>query len=38
MKGLKSLTTAEQVARKRGKRPEEVAPPYLLKTASPSGS
>lgn len=38
MKGLKSLTTAEQVARKRGKRPEEVAPPYLLNTASPSGT
>lgn len=28
---LKSLKTADDIARKRGKLPEEVAPPYLLK-------
>ncbi len=30
VKGMKSLETAETVARRRGKRPEEVAPSYLL--------
>ena len=31
VKALKGLSTAESVARKRRKTPEEVAPPYLLK-------
>ncbi len=30
VKGLKSLETADDVARRRGKSPDEVAPPYLL--------
>ena len=30
VKGLKELQTADDVARRRGKTPEEVAPPYLL--------
>ena len=30
VKGLKSVKTADEVARRRGKTPEEVAPPYLL--------
>lgn len=30
VKGLKSIKTAESVAKKRHKTPEEVAPPYLL--------
>jgi small subunit ribosomal protein S5 len=34
--GLKSLQTAQSVARKRGKTPEEVAPPYLLREAAQS--
>ena len=34
VKGLKSLETAEEVARRRGKTPAEVAPPYLLETGS----
>jgi small subunit ribosomal protein S5 len=34
---LKSLETADSVARKRGKSPEEVAPPYLLREATPAG-
>jgi small subunit ribosomal protein S5 len=41
VKGLKSLKTATDVARKRGKTPEEVAPAYLLQdapAAGPSGS
>ena len=38
VKGLKGLTTAEEVARKRGKTPAEVAPPYLLKDAAPAGA
>ena len=33
---LKSLQTAQSVARKRGKTPEEVAPPYLLQEGTPS--
>jgi len=36
VKGLKGLTTAEAVARKRGKTPAEVAPAYLLKDAAPA--
>jgi small subunit ribosomal protein S5 len=34
---LKHLKTAESVAKARRKRPEEVAPAYLLKDASPAG-
>lgn len=34
VKGLRSLSTAESVAKKRRKRPEEVAPPYLLRGSS----
>jgi len=34
VKGLKSLSTAESVAKKRRKSPEEVAPPYLLRGSS----
>jgi small subunit ribosomal protein S5 len=30
-KALRELSTAEKVAKKRGKTPEEVAPPYLLR-------
>ncbi len=33
VRGLQSLRTAEDVARKRGKRPAEVAPRYLLQQA-----
>ncbi len=29
--GLKGLKTAQEIAKKRGKTPEEVAPPYLLR-------
>ncbi len=36
VKGLKSIKTAESVAKKRGKTPEEVAPPYLLGAGVPS--
>lgn len=38
--GLKSLRTAAQVARLRGKTPEEIAPPYLLRgpAAAETGS
>ena len=32
--GLKSLSTAQSVAKKRGKTPEEVAPAYLLRGSS----
>ena len=38
VKGLQGLKTAEDIARKRGKTPEEVAPPYLLEGSSPGGS
>ncbi|MGI8520377.1 MAG: 30S ribosomal protein S5 [Actinomycetota bacterium] len=38
VKALQGLKTAEEIARKRGKRPEEVAPPYLLRGASHAGS
>jgi small subunit ribosomal protein S5 len=34
---LKSLKTPAEVARKRGKTPEEVAPAYLLRGATPAG-
>jgi small subunit ribosomal protein S5 len=37
VKALKELRTPESVARKRGKTPEEVAPPYLLRDATYSG-
>jgi small subunit ribosomal protein S5 len=37
VKALKELKTADDVAKTRGKTPEEVAPPYLLRGASPSG-
>lgn len=33
VKALKSLKTPEDIAKKRGKTPEEVAPPYLLRGA-----
>ncbi len=36
VKALKELSTAEDVARKRGKTPEEVAPPYLLRGPAPA--
>jgi small subunit ribosomal protein S5 len=38
VKGLKSLKTADEVAKKRGKTPEEVAPPYLLQGPSAAGA
>jgi small subunit ribosomal protein S5 len=38
VRALRSLTTPEEVARKRGKTPEEVAPPYLLKGSSVGAS
>jgi small subunit ribosomal protein S5 len=34
VKGLKGQKTAEDIARKRGKAPHEVAPPYLLGDAA----
>jgi small subunit ribosomal protein S5 len=34
---LKSLKTPAEVARKRGKTPEEIAPAYLLRGATPAG-
>ena len=34
VKALKELNTPETVARRRGKTPEEVAPPYLLRDAT----
>jgi small subunit ribosomal protein S5 len=34
VKALKSLDTAYTIAKKRGKTPEEVAPPYLLRGSS----
>ena len=34
VKGLKSLKTADEVAKKRGKTPEEVAPRHLLGTSA----
>jgi small subunit ribosomal protein S5 len=37
VKAMKDLTTAESVAKKRHKTPEEVAPAYLLRGASPVG-
>ncbi|HEX2049091.1 MAG TPA: 30S ribosomal protein S5 [Actinomycetota bacterium] len=37
VRGLKELTTAELVARKRGKTPEEVAPAYLLQGPAAAG-
>jgi small subunit ribosomal protein S5 len=37
VKALKDLQTAEAVAKKRGKTPEEIAPAYLLRAATPSG-
>jgi small subunit ribosomal protein S5 len=37
VKALKNLSTAESVAKKRHKTPEEVAPAYLLREASPAG-
>jgi small subunit ribosomal protein S5 len=38
VKGLKGLRTAQDVAKRRGKSPEEVAPPYLLEGATPARS
>jgi small subunit ribosomal protein S5 len=37
VKALKSLKTPDGVARLRGKTPEDVAPPYLLREATPAG-
>jgi small subunit ribosomal protein S5 len=37
VKGLKGIKTAEQIARKRGKTPAEVAPHYLLGEAAGAG-
>src|ERR671919_1180189 len=37
VRALKSLKTADTVAKKRGKTPEEVAPAYLLQEATPAG-
>jgi small subunit ribosomal protein S5 len=34
---LKSIKTPQEVAKKRGKTPEEVAPAYLLREATPAG-
>ncbi|HYY44858.1 MAG TPA: 30S ribosomal protein S5 [Actinomycetota bacterium] len=34
VRALKDLQTADAVARRRGKRPEEVAPPYLLRESA----
>ncbi len=36
VKALKSIRTAEQVANRRGKTPEEVAPPWLIQPAGTS--
>lgn len=38
VKGLKGLKTAADVARKRGKSVEEVAPPYLLRDSTAAGT
>jgi len=38
VKGLRSLKTAGEVAAKRGKSPEEVAPPYLLADSTTTGA
>jgi small subunit ribosomal protein S5 len=38
VKGLKSITTPEEVARRRGKSPEDVAPPYLLGRRAGTGA
>jgi small subunit ribosomal protein S5 len=38
VKALKGLTTADEIAKKRGKTPEEVAPPHLLRGASTDAS
>jgi small subunit ribosomal protein S5 len=38
VKGLKGLTTAERIAAKRGKTPEEVAPHYMLADSTRSSS
>jgi len=37
VKGLKGIKTPEQIARKRGKTPEEVAPPHLLGKVAGTG-
>ncbi|MDQ3986442.1 MAG: 30S ribosomal protein S5 [Actinomycetota bacterium] len=37
VKGLQSIKTPEEIARKRGKSPEEVAPPYLLRSTTTAG-
>src|SRR5918995_895713 len=37
VKALKGLSTPDSVARKRRKTPEEGAPPYLLRDATPAG-
>jgi small subunit ribosomal protein S5 len=36
VRGLKGLRTAQDVAKRRGKTPEEVAPAYLLEGAAPA--
>src|ERR687896_150960 len=37
VKALRGLSTADSIAKKRGKTPEEVAPPYLLRGPALSG-
>jgi small subunit ribosomal protein S5 len=37
VKGLRSLKTPDEIAKKRGKTPEEVAPPWLLPTSTSAG-
>ena len=38
VKGLKSISTPDEVAKRRGKSPEEIAPPYLLQEAARTAS
>jgi small subunit ribosomal protein S5 len=38
VQGLKSLKTPDEIAKKRGKTPEEIAPPYLLAGSKLSGA
>jgi small subunit ribosomal protein S5 len=37
VKGLRSISTPDEVAKRRGKSPEEIAPPYLLQETAPAG-
>lgn len=38
VRALKSITTPDEVARKRGKTPEEIAPAYLLRGPAPAAA